>query len=196
MFGNRSITQCFFVHNVLCDQFLVFHLLFIQLTTFLSNFVKDKNKNKLALARYRIRPTFLRQLMLSCENECTLSALCTKAPHQKVPSVQCEQGDVHSEGHLAVLFYIFFHHKNVVFLCFMWCSGDLFCREHDKRARFLFHRVISQSCVETASVYQLPLGVKHEEAKRDSEEISCSLYNRTSPKVISSCRSDHFRGKQ
>lgn len=107
-----------------------FHLLFIRLeaqltrTVYLSKFIK--NKNKLALCRHRIRPAFLRQLMLSCENECTLSALCTKAHTRKFPVFSVSKAMWHSEGHLAVLFYIFFHHKNVVFLCFMWCFGDLF----------------------------------------------------------------------
>lgn len=85
-----------------------------------------KNKNKLALCRHRSRPAFLRQLMLSCENECTLSALCTKARTRKFPVFSVSKAMWHSEGHLAVLFYIFFHHKNVVFLCFMWRFGDLF----------------------------------------------------------------------
>lgn len=82
-----------------------------------------KKRSKVALHQYRIRPAFLQQLMLSCENECTLSALCTKAHTRKFPVFRAMW---HSEGHLAVLFYIFFHHKNVVFLCFMWCFGDLF----------------------------------------------------------------------
>lgn len=129
-------------------------------------------KNKRALCRYRMRPAFLLQLMLSCENECTLSALCTKAHTRKFPVFSVSKAMWHSEGHLAVLFYIFFHHKNVVFLCFMRCFGDLFYREGHGSS---FTWVISQSCVETASVYQLPLGVKHKKAKRDSEEISCSL---------------------
>lgn len=82
-----------------------------------------KKRSKVALHQYRIRPAFLQQLMLSCENECTLSALCTKAHTRKFPVFTAMW---HSEGHLAVLFYIFFHHKNVVFLCFMWCFGHLF----------------------------------------------------------------------
>lgn len=44
-----------------------------------------KNKNKHALCRYMIRSAFLQQLMFGCENECTLSALCTKAHARKFP---------------------------------------------------------------------------------------------------------------
>lgn len=78
-------------------------------------------RDKCALHQPSIRPDFLLQLMLSCENECTLSALCTKAHTRMFPVFRVSKAMWHSEGHLAVLFYIFFHHKNAVFLCFMQC---------------------------------------------------------------------------
>lgn len=111
-------------HNLLHSSFLFLINQLEARVTKTSIFIKTNNK--LALCGYRIRPAFLPQLMLSCENECTLSALCTKAHTRKFPVFSVSKAMWHSEGHLAVLFYIFFHHKNVVFLCFMQCFGDLF----------------------------------------------------------------------
>ena len=119
----NKMLHCSALHLLHCSFSFLINQLEAQVTK-TSKFIKTNNK--LALCRYRIRPAFLPQLMLSCENECTLSALCTKAHTRKFPVFSVSKAMWHSEGHLAVLFYIFFHHKNVVFLCFMRCFGDLF----------------------------------------------------------------------
>lgn len=137
------------------------------------------------------RPAFLQQLMLSCENECTLSALCTKAHTRKFPVFTVSKAMQHSGGHLAVLFYIFFHHKT-------WCSCvscDALVILSDKSATrgysssFVPPRYFPKLCKKKVFI---SLDVKQEKAKRYSEEISCSL--NTTP--ISSYRSDDSKEKK
>lgn len=58
------------------------------------------------------------QLTLSCESEWmpTFSTV-HKAHTRTFPVFSVSKARWHSEGHLAVLFYIFFHHKSTVLLC-------------------------------------------------------------------------------
>lgn len=81
----------------------------------------------------------------------------------------------HSEGHLAVLFYIFFHHKKKWRSCVSSGALAIFSNESTARGYSSSFTELLPRAVQKLSVYQLPMGVKCKKAKRDREKRT--LYN-------------------
>lgn len=70
--------------------------------------------------------------VLSCGKACSVSVPFTKGLFAKFLNL---------EGHLAVLLYIFFHHKDWVFLRFMWSFRGTLHNSKTTRGQFLFHKM-------------------------------------------------------
>lgn len=111
----KNITKCEHIVPLWWLQLCISHL---------SNSKPGQQCSQANLCQYMRRPAFLQQLMLSCENECTLSALCTKAHARKFPVFTVSKAMPHSGGHLVYYFTYSFTTKRgvLVFHVMLWRS--------------------------------------------------------------------------
>lgn len=96
---------------------------------------------------------------LSCGKAGSLSALLTKGLSGKFLVFSVNKATLHSEDHLAVLLYIFFHHKDWVFLRFMWCFGGTLHDSTTTRGQFLFHKMAATRGRKTLVPLPSPVGM-------------------------------------